>query len=77
MIVRRVHKLLALFFWAFSLVTVTTGLLLFIEDKLTAVESAKYNKLIWINIGAMLGLTFMFELYYQWMWRQEDQFKYP
>lgn len=69
--VRRVHKFLALFFWAFSLVVMSYG----IYDKFAGME--KYQKLVYVNIGAMLGITLLFEGYFQWMWRQEDPLSYP
>lgn len=64
MIIRRVHKYLALIFWGFSLLTLTTGMLLFIDTRLEPLETAQYKKLVWIDIGLMVGITLAFEIYF-------------
>ena len=76
-IARKIHKFLALIFWAFSLFTMTTGMILFIDNRLEPLQTNKYKFLIWLNILLMLLITFSFEAFYQWSWRQEDSFNYP
>ena len=63
-IIRRIHKLLAFGFWGLSLVTMTLGMMLYINARLTPVETARYGFLIWLNIGLMVGITASFELLY-------------
>lgn len=64
--VRRVHKALALGFWAWSILTMTSGLLTFISFH---PDTSEYKPLCYVNMALMLGITISFELYYQWMWR--------
>ena len=76
-IARRVHKYLALVFWAFSLFTMTMGMILYIYDRLSPLETPTYSYFVWLNIIVMVGITLSLELFYQWNWRQEDSWNYP
>jgi cytochrome b involved in lipid metabolism len=71
---RRFHRLLALVFWVFSLVVMTTGIGFHINDNLNAMP--KYGFLVPLNIILMIVITATLEVRYQRTWRKEDPFVY-
>lgn len=71
---RRLHRLLALVFWAFSLLVMTLGIGTFVNDNLNALPT--YGFLVPLNVILMLGTTAVLEILYQLTWRKEDPLVY-
>lgn len=59
---RKVHRILAFGFWAFSMAALTTGMLLYKDEFATNRNDYKY--LPWLSLGVMLCFVFLNESYF-------------
>ena len=73
---RRIHRYMAITFWGLSMITMSVGMLFYI-NKLPVGEGDQYKYLIPLNIALMLGIAAIFELYYQHVKKKEDTLVYP
>jgi cytochrome b involved in lipid metabolism len=69
---RTIHRLLAFGFWAFSMATITTGMLYYKNNFATNTDDYKYFP--WLSLGIMGFIVLTNESYFQWIKRKEDPF---
>ena len=71
---RKIHRFLAIIFWAFSLFVLTTGIANFVNNNINDLPT--YGFLVPLNVILMVGITVVLEIFYQLTWRKEDPLDY-
>lgn len=74
MTIRKIHKYLSIVFWLGSNIAMNSGIRFHVHYNLENPEDWKF--LPYLNIILMSGIVIVFEGWYQYSWRQEDQFIY-